>query len=77
LVCFAFESMAAPGASSSRLARLPRCTWRALVADLMPDPSYPCNRHLSRAARNSVLIPTSRRAFQLTRDKVNRSCLDR
>ena len=39
---------------------------------LMPDPSYPCNRHFVSAAEGtSVLIPTTAaERFQLTRDKV-------
>jgi aspartate/methionine/tyrosine aminotransferase len=39
---------------------------------LMPDPSYPCNRHFVSAAEGrSVLIPTTpEERFQLTRDKV-------
>ena len=39
---------------------------------LMPDPSYPCNRHFVGAAEGtSVLIPTTAdERFQLTRDKV-------
>ena len=39
---------------------------------LMPDPSYPCNRHFVSAAEGtSVLIPTSAdERFQLTREKV-------
>ena len=39
---------------------------------LMPDPSYPCNRHFVSAAEgNAVLIPTTaEERFQLTREKV-------
>ncbi len=39
---------------------------------LMPDPSYPCNRHFVSAAEGtSVLIPTTaEERFQLTREKV-------
>ncbi|MHB1200433.1 MAG: pyridoxal phosphate-dependent aminotransferase [Polaromonas sp.] len=39
---------------------------------LMPDPSYPCNRHFVSAAEGTaVLIPTtSGERFQLTKDKV-------
>lgn len=39
---------------------------------LMPDPSYPCNRHfVSSADGNAVLVPTTAaERFQLTRDKV-------
>ncbi len=39
---------------------------------LMPDPSYPCNRHFVSAAEgNAVLIPTTaEERFQLTRAKV-------
>jgi len=39
---------------------------------LLPDPSYPCNRHFVSAAEgNAVLIPTTAdERFQLTRDKV-------
>ncbi len=39
---------------------------------LMPDPSYPCNRHFVSAAEGSaVLIPTTAdERFQLTREKV-------
>ncbi|MES2943747.1 MAG: pyridoxal phosphate-dependent aminotransferase [Pseudomonadota bacterium] len=39
---------------------------------LMPDPSYPCNRHFVSAAEGrSVLIPTTaQERFQLTRSKV-------
>src|SRR5674476_171951 len=39
---------------------------------LMPDPSYPCNRHFVSAAEGTaVLIPTTAdERFQLTRDKV-------
>lgn len=39
---------------------------------LMPDPSYPCNRHFVSAAEGrAVLIPTTaQERFQLTRDKV-------
>ena len=39
---------------------------------LMPDPSYPCNRHFVSAAEGTaVLIPTtSDERFQLTREKV-------
>ena len=39
---------------------------------LMPDPSYPCNRHfVSAADGNAVLVPTTaEERFQLTREKV-------
>ena len=39
---------------------------------LMPDPSYPCNRHfVSAADGNAVLVPTTAdERFQLTHDKV-------
>lgn len=39
---------------------------------LMPDPSYPCNRHFVSAAEgNAVLVPTTaQERFQLTREKV-------
>ena len=39
---------------------------------LMPDPSYPCNRHfVSAADGHAVLVPTTaEERFQLTRDKV-------
>lgn len=39
---------------------------------LMPDPSYPCNRHFVSAAEgNAVLVPaTAAERFQLTREKV-------
>ena len=39
---------------------------------LMPDPSYPCNRHfVSAADGNAVLVPTTaNERFQLTREKV-------
>jgi len=39
---------------------------------LMPDPSYPCNRHFVSAAEgNAVLVPTTaNERFQLTREKV-------
>jgi aspartate/methionine/tyrosine aminotransferase len=39
---------------------------------LMPDPSYPCNRHFVSAAEgNAVLLPTTaEERFQLTREKV-------
>jgi aspartate/methionine/tyrosine aminotransferase len=39
---------------------------------LMPDPSYPCNRHFVSAAEgNAVLVPTTaEERFQLTREKV-------
>ena len=39
---------------------------------LMPDPSYPCNRHfVSAADGNAVLVPTTAdERFQLTREKV-------
>jgi aspartate/methionine/tyrosine aminotransferase len=39
---------------------------------LMPDPSYPCNRHFVSAAEGqAILIPTTaEERFQLTRDKV-------
>ena len=39
---------------------------------LMPDPSYPCNRHFVSAAEGrSILIPTTaEERFQLTREKV-------
>ena len=46
---------------------------------LMPDPSYPCNRHFVSAAEGmSVLIPTTAdERFQLTRDKVEAAWNDR
>ncbi|MEO6017762.1 MAG: pyridoxal phosphate-dependent aminotransferase [Polaromonas sp.] len=39
---------------------------------LMPDPSYPCNRHfVSSAEGRAILVPTTaEERFQLTRDKV-------
>ena len=42
---------------------------------LMPDPSYPCNRHFVSAAEgNAVLVPTTaQERFQLTREKVEAS----
>ena len=45
---------------------------------LMPDPSYPCNRHFVSAAEGrSVLIPTTaEERFQLTRDKVEAAWTD-
>ncbi|TAG32972.1 MAG: pyridoxal phosphate-dependent aminotransferase [Polaromonas sp.] len=46
---------------------------------LMPDPSYPCNRHFVSAAEGrSVLIPTTaKERFQLTRAKVEQAWTDR
>jgi len=46
---------------------------------LMPDPSYPCNRHFVSAAEGtSVLIPTTaEERFQLTREKVETTWNDR
>ena len=46
---------------------------------LMPDPSYPCNRHFVSAAEGtSVLIPTTaEERFQLTRDKVETAWNDK
>jgi len=46
---------------------------------LMPDPSYPCNRHFVSAAEgNAVLVPTTAaERFQLTRDKVEAAWNDR
>ena len=46
---------------------------------LMPDPSYPCNRHFVSAAEGrSVLIPTTaEERFQLTRDKVEAAWTDK
>ncbi|MBC7444851.1 MAG: pyridoxal phosphate-dependent aminotransferase [Polaromonas sp.] len=46
---------------------------------LMPDPSYPCNRHFVSAAEGtSVLIPTTAgERFQLTREKVEAAWNDR
>jgi aspartate/methionine/tyrosine aminotransferase len=46
---------------------------------LMPDPSYPCNRHfISAAEGNSVLIPTTaEERFQLTREKVEAAWNDK
>jgi aspartate/methionine/tyrosine aminotransferase len=46
---------------------------------LMPDPSYPCNRHFVSAAEGSaVLIPTTaQERFQLTRDKVEAAWNDK
>ncbi len=46
---------------------------------LMPDPSYPCNRHFVSAAEgNAVLIPTTAdERFQLTREKVEAAWTDR
>ena len=38
---------------------------------LMPDPSYPCNRHFVAAAEGAVLVPSGPDArFQLTEDDV-------
>ncbi len=46
---------------------------------LMPDPSYPCNRHFVSAAEGtSVLIPTTaQERFQLTREKVEAAWNDK
>jgi aspartate/methionine/tyrosine aminotransferase len=46
---------------------------------LMPDPSYPCNRHFVTAAGGqSVLVPTTaEERFQLTRSKVEASWTER
>ncbi|MDO9405673.1 MAG: pyridoxal phosphate-dependent aminotransferase [Polaromonas sp.] len=46
---------------------------------LMPDPSYPCNRHFVSAAEGQArLIPTTAaERFQLTRDKVEAAWTDR
>ncbi|SFC11567.1 Aspartate/methionine/tyrosine aminotransferase [Polaromonas sp. OV174] len=46
---------------------------------LMPDPSYPCNRHFVGAAEgSSVLIPTTaEERFQLTREKVESAWTDK
>ena len=46
---------------------------------LMPDPSYPCNRHFVSAAEGtSVLIPTTaQERFQLTRQKVEAAWNDK
>lgn len=46
---------------------------------LMPDPSYPCNRHFVSAAEgNAVLIPTTAgERFQLTREKVQAAWNDK
>ncbi len=46
---------------------------------LMPDPSYPCNRHFVSAAEGqSVLIPTTaEERFQLTREKVEAAWNDK
>ena len=46
---------------------------------LMPDPSYPCNRHFVSAAEGrSVLIPTTaEERFQLTRAKVEQAWTDK
>ncbi|MBC7718203.1 MAG: pyridoxal phosphate-dependent aminotransferase [Chitinophagaceae bacterium] len=46
---------------------------------LMPDPSYPCNRHFVSAAEGrSVLIPTTaEERFQLTRAKVAQAWTDK
>ena len=46
---------------------------------LMPDPSYPCNRHFVSAAEgNAVLVPTTaNERFQLTREKVETAWNDR
>jgi aspartate/methionine/tyrosine aminotransferase len=46
---------------------------------LMPDPSYPCNRHFVSAAEGrAVLIPTTaNERFQLTREKVEAAWTDR
>ena len=46
---------------------------------LMPDPSYPCNRHfVSAADGNAVLIPTTaEERYQLTADKVRAAWTDK
>ena len=46
---------------------------------LMPDPSYPCNRHFVSAAEGSaMLIPTTaQERFQLTREKVEAAWNDK
>ncbi|WP_332774711.1 pyridoxal phosphate-dependent aminotransferase [Polaromonas sp.] len=46
---------------------------------LMPDPSYPCNRHFVSAAEgNAVLVPTTaQERFQLTRAKVEAAWNDK
>ncbi len=46
---------------------------------LLPDPSYPCNRHFVSAAEGTaVLIPTTaEERFQLTRDKVAAAWTDK
>lgn len=46
---------------------------------LMPDPSYPCNRHFVSAAEgNAVLVPTTAgERFQLSRAKVEAAWTDR
>ena len=46
---------------------------------LMPDPSYPCNRHFVSAAEgNAVLLPTTAaERFQLSADKVSAAWGDR
>ena len=46
---------------------------------LMPDPSYPCNRHFVSAAEGTaVLIPTTaQERFQLTREKVEAAWNDK
>ena len=46
---------------------------------LMPDPSYPCNRHFVSAAEGrSVLVPTTaEERFQLTRAKVEQAWTDK
>ena len=46
---------------------------------LMPDPSYPCNRHFVSAAEgNAVLLPTTAaERFQLSADKVSTAWSDR
>jgi len=46
---------------------------------LMPDPSYPCNRHfISAAEGNAVLIPASaEERFQLTLEKVQAAWTDK
>ena len=46
---------------------------------LMPDPSYPCNRHfVSATDGNAVLVPTTAaERFQLTRDKVEAAWTDK
>jgi len=46
---------------------------------LMPDPSYPCNRHFVSAAEgNAVLLPTTaQERFQLSADKVRAAWTDK